>query len=100
MSMNFKRKLPIPAEIKDKVYIAGGFGAHINKESACEIGLLPKELSDRIEFVGNAAGKGASACLLSSEVKNLTGKICAKCEYIELSMDAFFRDEYIEMMMF
>ncbi|MBE6885025.1 MAG: DUF4445 domain-containing protein [Ruminococcaceae bacterium] len=84
----------------DKVYIAGGFGAHINKESACEIGLLPKELSDRIEFVGNAAGKGASACLLSSEVKNLTGKICAKCEYIELSMDAFFRDEYIEMMMF
>ncbi|MBQ3049964.1 MAG: DUF4445 domain-containing protein [Oscillospiraceae bacterium] len=84
----------------DKVYIAGGFGAHIDKRSACEIGLLPKSLVERIVFVGNAAGKGASECLLSSEVKRFTEELTAACEYIELSTDAFFRDEYIEMMMF
>ena len=47
------------------VYLAGAFGAHLNPRSACRIGLLPRELEEKITAVGNAAGIGAVqlACL-------------------------------------
>jgi len=84
----------------DRVFVAGGFGAHIDRHSACEIGLLPPELEERIEFIGNAAGAGAICCLLSAEERAEIARIAERCEYIELSADDFFRDEYIEKMMF
>ena len=43
----------------DVVYIAGGFGFHMNTLNATTIGLLPKELSGKIKIVGNASLKGA-----------------------------------------
>ena len=42
-----------------KVQLAGAFGNYLNPKSACRIGLIPEELADRIEAVGNAAGSGA-----------------------------------------
>ncbi len=84
----------------DKVYLAGGFGNHINPKSATEIGLLPKTLLPKIEAIGNAAGMGAAMALLSDQSQLEIKKITDKCQYIELSGDKFFQDEYIEQMMF
>ena len=39
----------------DKVYLAGGFGYKINLDKAISIGLLPEELHDKIEAVGNSS---------------------------------------------
>jgi uncharacterized 2Fe-2S/4Fe-4S cluster protein (DUF4445 family) len=87
------------AEVQ-KLILAGGFGSHLNSDSACEIGLLPKSLLGKIEVVGNAAGNGASQLLLSEESFARLENIASICEYIELSGHAYFQDQYIENMMF
>ena len=84
----------------DEVILAGGFGTHINKKSACKIGLIPPELEDKITVAGNAAGTGASAVLLNRQARERIKKLSNIASYIELSGDAFFMDEYIERMMF
>ncbi|RPF47249.1 uncharacterized 2Fe-2S/4Fe-4S cluster protein (DUF4445 family) [Hydrogenoanaerobacterium saccharovorans] len=84
----------------DKLYIAGGFGAHINKASACAIGLLPSALLDKIVFTGNAAGRGAQQALLTAEGKTHLREIAARAQYVELSGHAFFQESYIDEMMF
>lgn len=84
----------------DRVIIAGGFGAHMNPESAVKIGLLPRVETDRISSVGNAAGAGARALLLSAEMRDKALKIKGESEYIELSSSAEFMDLYIDEMMF
>jgi len=83
-----------------EVIIAGGFGAHINKRSACRIGLIPAELENKIIIAGNTAGMGAAAVLLNQSAAERINKISGISKYIELSGDAFFMDEYVERMMF
>ena len=42
-----------------KIYIAGGMGFYLDKKAAVRIGLLPGELEERIQAVGNTALAGA-----------------------------------------
>lgn len=84
----------------DKVMIAGGFGSHIRKESACRIGLIPKEFLNKITFVGNTAGAGAVSILLSRKAREIADTIREKSKYLELSQNATFMEQYIEEMMF
>jgi uncharacterized 2Fe-2S/4Fe-4S cluster protein (DUF4445 family) len=84
----------------DTFYVAGGFGSFINAKNACEIGLFPKQLLNKIKVVGNAAGKGATNALLNKEYIMRAQKLFEKSKYIELSGNSFFQDEYIEQMMF
>lgn len=84
----------------ERLVLAGGFGSFINKQSACEIGLLPIELLERIEVVGNAAGMGAIVLLLSEKSRDTIKEIYNNSSYYELSGDPFFQDQYIEEMCF
>ena len=87
------------ADVK-KLYIAGGFGAAINKSSAAAIGLFPPELEAVAETAGNTAGKGAVLAALSeSEMKKMK-EAAEAVEYIELSASAFFQMEYMNEMFF
>ena len=92
------------ADVKNEdigsLLVAGGFGSNINLSSACAIGLLPKELESRTNFIGNAAGTGAIEALLDLKKRKDLGEIAKMCRYIELSGDSFFQDEYINQMMF
>ena len=90
------------AKLEDisRVFIAGGFGAHINSDNACAIGLLPPSLADRIEIVGNTAGMGAVMYLLAQDARNRIAAVNEISRYIELSGNEFFMDEYVEQMMF
>ncbi len=83
-----------------KVYLAGGFGNHMNIESAVKIGLIPSELCKKIEFIGNAAGIGAVESLLSEELLEETLNIKKQIRYVELSADKDFSENYIENMIF
>jgi uncharacterized 2Fe-2S/4Fe-4S cluster protein (DUF4445 family) len=49
----------------DVFYLAGGFGRHLNTESAKRIGLIPNIENEKIVQVGNAAIEGACLALLS-----------------------------------
>jgi len=83
-----------------KVYLAGAFASRLNIESAVNIGLLPAELKDRIETVGNAAGAGAAEALLSVKVLEGLEKLRDRIKYIELSSYSGFTDIYIKNLAF
>lgn len=84
----------------DVVYLAGGFGSFIDKDNAIRIGLIPAELRDKIQVIGNAAGTGAVQSLVSKECLAECDRIAAKAEYIELSTSQEFQDHYIDSMFF
>ncbi|OQB14798.1 MAG: hypothetical protein BWY15_00952 [Firmicutes bacterium ADurb.Bin193] len=81
-------------------YLAGGFGSFLNKQSACDIGLIPKELLDRVVPIGNAAGMGAVLWSVSDECKKEVQGITDKAEYFELSESSIFNRLFIENMAF
>ncbi len=83
-----------------KVFLAGGFGTALNIESACEIGLLPKVLKERIVALGNGAGAGAQLCAKCKDMLDLSQQLLRQTEYIELSGRADFQELFIDKMMF
>jgi uncharacterized 2Fe-2S/4Fe-4S cluster protein (DUF4445 family) len=82
------------------LYLAGGFGNYIRKESASRIGLLPPSLLHRVRGLGNAAGAGAIRALLSASEREQLRDIKERCRYIELSASAAFMEAYIDSMRF
>ena len=57
----------------DVFYLAGGFGRHLNVESAKRIGLIPNIDDAKILQVGNASIEGACMALLSRTKRVRTG---------------------------
>jgi uncharacterized 2Fe-2S/4Fe-4S cluster protein (DUF4445 family) len=55
----------IPFKDVDVFYLAGGFGRHLNVESAKRIGLIPNIDNGKILQIGNASIEGACLALLS-----------------------------------
>ncbi len=78
-----------------KVYLAGAFGSHINKESARMIGIFPEIDLEKVIIVGNAAGTGARMCLVSEEAKKLVEKLSKKIRYLELGNDPDFQKTFM-----
>ena len=89
-------------EIRDiqKVQLAGAFGNYLNPQSACRIGLLPEELLEKIEAVGNAAGSGAKMLACDRELLPLTQKLTEKIEFLELSSLGEFSRTFAKSMNF
>jgi len=90
----------IPPENIQKMLLAGAFGNFIGKESARRIGVIPHLPLNKIESVGNAAGRGAEIVLLSEKTKKICEKISKEINYIELSSRSDFQEEFIEAMFF
>ncbi|TVP75809.1 MAG: DUF4445 domain-containing protein [Puniceicoccaceae bacterium] len=78
-----------------KVYIAGGFGYHLNTSHAHRIGLLPSVEKKCFETIGNASLGGASACLLQNSYRNLA-PLLENCQSIELNLMPEFSDHYTD----
>ncbi|MCI8506716.1 MAG: DUF4445 domain-containing protein [Lachnospiraceae bacterium] len=86
-------------EIK-KVQLAGAFGNYLNPASACAIGLVPRELEERICSVGNAAGMGAQIAAVNTDEFERGKKLAARTEFLELAMDPEFQDAYVDELEF
>lgn len=82
------------------VYLAGGFGYHIDLEKAVKIGLLPEEFLGRIVAVGNSSLGGGVHILTNDSNRDRLDKICSMAEEISLSDDRDFQEFYMEYMMF
>ena len=74
----------ITAEDISDYYLAGAFGAHINKHSAVSIGMYPDVTYDRIHTVGNTSLKGARMLLLDRALLDDLHTILEKMEYVQL----------------
>ena len=84
----------------DKIYVAGGFGNFMDIHSTINIGMLPKELEQKVCSIGNAAGSGARMYLLSKEQKKKAIQIKKDTTYIELSSRGDFQEYFMDSIMF
>lgn len=84
----------------ERVFIAGGFGNYINKDSMFRIGLLRNEFKNKVISIGNAAGAGAVSALLSKRSYYESISIAKRCEYLDLSDKRDFQDKFISNIFF
>lgn len=82
----------------DKVVLAGAFGSYIDAEEALVIGMFPDCPVDKIVSVGNAAGDGARIALLNRAKRDEANRIARQVEYIELTVESDFQQQFIEAM--
>lgn len=78
----------------DRVFIAGGFGHHIDLDNAVAIGLLPDLPRERFTFIGNGSLEGARQCLLSQAKRDEAMRVHRSMTYVELSTDQRFFDRF------
>jgi uncharacterized 2Fe-2S/4Fe-4S cluster protein (DUF4445 family) len=79
----------------ETIYVAGGFGAHLDIDKAIFIGLLPDIPRERIRFIGNSSLAGARIALLSTEGFRKAENIAKQMTYFELSVHPEFMTEFI-----
>jgi uncharacterized 2Fe-2S/4Fe-4S cluster protein (DUF4445 family) len=82
----------------DIVKIAGAFGTHVDREKALIMGLFPDCEIEKIQSIGNAAGDGCRAALLNVEKRTEANWCSRNVEYIELTVEETFQQEFMEAM--
>ena len=82
----------------DTVKIAGAFGTHVDREKALIMGLFPDCELGKIQSIGNAAGDGCRAALLNVEKRKEADWYSRNVEYIELTVEENFQQEFVEAM--
>ena len=89
-------------QIRDiqKVQLAGAFGSFLNPASACRMGLIPEELADRIEAVGNAAGSGAKMLACQEDLLPVAQSLRDQVEFLELANLSDFPRTFARSMLF
>ena len=86
-----------PADIK-QVYLAGGFGLHIDPTSAVGSGLLPGFDPAQIEAVGNTSLGGAYLALLDRGILDAMKQVAEQMEIVELNLEPEFEMNYIDQL--
>lgn len=84
----------------DAVYLAGGFGYHMDIKKAVHIGLLPNALEGKIKAVGNSSLAGAISYLLESNTRERMERIVSVTKEIHLANEVSFQDYYMDYMYF
>ena len=89
-----------PEEAVKAVYLAGGFGSHLNMASAVSIGLMTPTLADRVQVLGNAALQGAAMLLMDTSLRSKTEAMHRQAQHVRLDGNAYFSQRYVDAMMF
>ena len=84
----------------ETVYLAGAFGTFLDPHSACRVGLIPAELEDRIQPIGNAAGSGAKQFACSREAFEDTDRIVSSVALLELASQLAWAKCFAQSMRF
>jgi uncharacterized 2Fe-2S/4Fe-4S cluster protein (DUF4445 family) len=82
----------------DAIKIAGAFGTHVDREKALIMGLFPDCDLEMVTSVGNAAGDGARVALLDRAMRDEANWISRNVEYIELTVEKDFEQQFMESM--
>lgn len=92
------------AEVREEdvttLYIAGGFGSHLEPASAAAIGLFPAGLADRVKILGNSALSGAAGLLLDREGIPGARKLAKEAISVTLSGNSRFNRHFMNAMLF
>ncbi|MBN1254497.1 MAG: DUF4445 domain-containing protein [Deltaproteobacteria bacterium] len=80
----------------DQVVVAGAFGSYLDISSAITVGMLPAIPLSRFRQVGNAAGMGAKAVLISKTARETVQKVAREIRYIELAVAPDFNKTFMQ----
>ncbi|MBF0199934.1 MAG: DUF4445 domain-containing protein [Desulfamplus sp.] len=80
----------------DSIYIAGGFGYHLNPSNMELIGLLPKDAADKVIFCGNASIDGSIKLLRNAEKRTFLENTLGDMEHIQLADTPGFMDTFVK----
>ncbi len=94
------RKAGLEMEDLDQVMIAGQFGAHLPADSLVGTGILPKEVKEKLVYVGNSSKTGAYMTLLSQAAKQDVEEMACRMEYMELAETENYERIFAECMIF
>jgi uncharacterized 2Fe-2S/4Fe-4S cluster protein (DUF4445 family) len=89
----------IRAEEISRVYLAGGFGMHLNVANAIAIGLLPGFKPEQVRVVGNTSLAGALLALIDRTTLAEMEALREEVQVIELNLAEGFEDRYVEHLM-
>lgn len=89
----------IHAEQISRVYLAGGFGMHLNVANAIAIGLLPGFRPEQVRVVGNTSLAGALLALIDRTTLAEMEALREQVRVIELNLAEGFEDRYVEHLM-
>jgi uncharacterized 2Fe-2S/4Fe-4S cluster protein (DUF4445 family) len=76
------------------IYIAGGFGQHLDIENSIRIGLLPDLDREQFHYIGNSSLLGAYLILFSDNNRAIVQEIAKKMTYIELNTEPSYMNEF------
>lgn len=93
-------KLAIRPDQIQQVFLAGAFGNYMDAGNACEIGLIPYELRDRILPIGNAAGEGSKLAVMNRGEYKYACALAKKAEFVELATESCFQDTFVDELEF
>lgn len=92
------RRFELESRDVETVYLAGGFGFHMNLEHLIGCGLLPGFEPAQIEVVGNTSLAGAYLALLDATALSALGRISQSIEIAELNLEPDFETLYIDQL--
>ncbi len=92
------RRAGLQPEDVATLYLAGGFGFHMNIDSVLRCGLLPGFSGEQIELVGNSSLAGAFMALMDSGVLAEMKQVARRLEIVELNLEPDFESVYIDQL--
>ena len=78
----------------EQIFIAGGFGYHLDIVNSITIGLLPDLPMESLHFLGNGSLAGARMALMSTEALQEIDDIADRITYFDLSTDPTFMNRF------
>ena len=90
------KRAGIQARELKTLYLAGGFGMHLDINNAIACGLLPDVQPEQIQLVGNTSLAGATLASVDRSTIQEISRIGAGIESVELNLDPDFEDTYID----
>jgi len=91
-------ELSLSPQNLSEIFVTGSFGNRIDPAEARHIGLLPDIPLEKIRFIDNAAGRGATLCLGDLRYSHQALQIQHSAEHINLGEHPRFQDYFIENM--
>ncbi len=94
--LTLMRKVHAAPESIKTLYLAGGFGMHLNIANTIRSGLLPGFRANQVQLVGNTSLAGAYLSLLDAGVLDEIARVAKEIEMVELNLDPGFEDRYLD----
>ena len=99
MNILLKQAGLLPEQI-DRVIIAGAFGSYIDPAAGIALGMFPQLSLYSFIRVGNAAGAGAKAILVSQKLRQQAEVLARDLSYVELAAEKDFHHQFAQAMKF